>query len=99
LVPVPDGHKFRHGKFPSSRSPVLLAGTDLNDARNSSVRLTVRSDGNPEPVWHIEGQNFDLRLRAAGYTQYLRLPPQLVPRQNLTSAERSGISFAEQSFA
>jgi hypothetical protein len=57
------------------------------------------ADSSPEPVWHIEGQNFDLRLRSAGYTQYLRLPPQHVARQILTSAQRSGIGFAEQSFA
>jgi len=49
-------------------------------------------------LWHIEGQNFELRLRAPGYTQHLRLPPQHVPQQTLTSAERAGISFAEQSF-
>jgi hypothetical protein len=57
------------------------------------------ADSGCEPAWHIEGQIFDLRLRAAGYTQYLRLPPQHVPRQMLMSSERSGISFAEQSFA
>ena len=56
-------------------------------------------DSSPEPLWHIEGQNFELRLRAVGYTQYLRLPPQHVPRQALTSTERAGISVAEQSFA
>jgi hypothetical protein len=56
-------------------------------------------DSHPDPLWHIEGQNFDLRLRAPGYTQHLRLPPQHVPRQTLTAAERAGISFAEQSFA
>ena len=56
------------------------------------------SDNNPDPLWHIEGQNFDLQLRAAGYTQFLRLPPQNMPRQVLTSDERSGISFLEQSF-
>jgi hypothetical protein len=56
-------------------------------------------DDNPELLWHIEGQNFEFRLRAPGYIQYLRLPPQHVPRQLLTSAERAGISFAEQSFA
>jgi hypothetical protein len=55
-------------------------------------------DSNPEPLWHIEGRNFEYRLRALGYTQHLRLPPQHVPRQALTSAERAGISFAEQSF-
>jgi hypothetical protein len=56
-------------------------------------------DSNLEPLWHIEGQNFELRVRAPGYTQYLRMPPQHVPRQILTSAERGGISFAQQSFA
>jgi hypothetical protein len=54
-------------------------------------------DNTPEPLWHIEGQNFDLRLRAAGYTQHIRLPPQHVPRQSLTSTERAGTSFAERS--
>jgi hypothetical protein len=54
-------------------------------------------DSHPHPLWHIEGKNFKLRLRAPGYTQYLRLPPQHVPQQTLTSAERTGISFAEQS--
>jgi hypothetical protein len=56
-------------------------------------------DDSADPLWHVEDQNFDLRLRAAGYTQVARLPPQHVPRQVLTSAERSGISFAEESFA
>ncbi|SCG60122.1 hypothetical protein GA0070619_4125 [Micromonospora zamorensis] len=56
-------------------------------------------DNNPEPLWHIEGQNFDLRLRAPGYTQFLRMPPQHVAQQILTPAERAGISFAELSFA
>ncbi|MGW0214749.1 hypothetical protein ACWDXH_10170 [Micromonospora chokoriensis] len=56
-------------------------------------------DTSSEPLWHVEGQNFDIRLRAAGYTQFLRTPPQHVPRQMLTVAQRSGISFVEQSFA
>ncbi|SBT44153.1 hypothetical protein [Micromonospora auratinigra] len=57
------------------------------------------TDGGPEPWWHIEGQNFDLRLRAAGYTQYLRLPPRHVRRQVLTPGERGGSSLTERSFA
>ncbi|MFG1780248.1 hypothetical protein ACGFIR_13955 [Micromonospora sp. NPDC049051] len=56
-------------------------------------------DSSSEPLWHIEGQNFDLRLRAAAYTQHIRLPPQHVHRQVLTSTERAGISFAERSFS
>ncbi|WDZ82851.1 hypothetical protein [Micromonospora cathayae] len=55
-------------------------------------------DDHPEPLWHIEGQNFDLRLRASGYRQHLRRPPRHVPRQLLTMAERGGLSFAEESF-
>jgi hypothetical protein len=55
-------------------------------------------DGKPDPLWHLEGQNFELRLRAPGYTQYLRRPPHHVPRQILTSPERDGLSFAERSF-
>jgi len=55
-------------------------------------------DGPPDPLWHIEGQNFELRLRAPGYIQHLRLPLQHVPRQILTRAERGGTSFAEHSF-
>ncbi|MFJ8579462.1 hypothetical protein [Micromonospora sp. NPDC093277] len=56
-------------------------------------------DGGPDPLWHIEGQNFDLQFRAHGYIQYLRLPPQRTARQVLAMSERGGISFAEQSFA
>jgi hypothetical protein len=56
-------------------------------------------DSSPEPLWHIEGQNFDLQVRAPGYTQHLRMPPRRVSRQILTSAERGEVSFAEQSFA
>ncbi|AVT33677.1 hypothetical protein C6361_34300 [Plantactinospora sp. BC1] len=61
-------------------------------------RLEATAD-NADPLWHIEGQNFDLRLRAAGYTQFLRLQPQHVSRQVLTAAERLGTSFAEQPFS
>ncbi|MEV0290898.1 hypothetical protein AB0H36_42795 [Kribbella sp. NPDC050820] len=56
-------------------------------------------DATPDPLWHLEGHNFDLRLRSAGFTQYLRRPPQHVRRQLLTPAERGGLSFAEHSFA
>jgi hypothetical protein len=55
-------------------------------------------DDQPDPLWHIEGQNFDLRLRAPAYTQYLRKPPIHSTAQYLTQSERGGLSFAEQSF-
>ncbi|WP_202867676.1 hypothetical protein [Kribbella pittospori] len=55
-------------------------------------------DRDPAPLWHLEGHNFDLRLRAATYRQYLRMPPQHVDRQMLTALERGGLSFAERSF-
>jgi hypothetical protein len=53
----------------------------------------------PDPLWHIEGQAFDLRFRAAGFVQYFLRPPRLVERQTLTLAERGGISVAEEAFA
>jgi hypothetical protein len=56
-------------------------------------------DDRPDPLWRIEGQNFDIQLRSAGFTQYLRRPPQHVPRQILTSAERGRLTFDERSFA
>ncbi len=55
-------------------------------------------DGRAEPCWHLEGQSFDIRLRAGGYRQYLRRAPQHVPQQVLTTAQRGAVSFAEQSF-
>ncbi len=39
-----------------------------------------------------------VRLRSAGYTQYLRQPPHHVPRQILTPTERGRPTFTEQSF-
>ncbi|MDX3195947.1 hypothetical protein PV458_46755 [Streptomyces sp. MN03-5084-2B] len=56
-------------------------------------------DGHPVPLWHIEGHEFDLKLRASGFRQYFRRPPHHVPRQVLTLPERGGLSFAEQAFA
>jgi hypothetical protein len=57
-------------------------------------------DDKPDQLWHIEGQNFDLRLRAPAYTQYLRTPPiHTANAQYLTQRERGGLSFAEQSFS
>jgi hypothetical protein len=57
-------------------------------------------DDKPDPLWHIEGQNFDLRLRAPAYTQYLRKPPiHTTTAQYLTHPERGGLSFAEHAFA
>lgn len=55
-------------------------------------------DDRPDPLWHIEGQNFDLRLRAPGFTQYVRTPPVHSKGQYLTQPERGGLSFAERSY-
>ncbi|WP_410613506.1 hypothetical protein [Amycolatopsis sp. lyj-109] len=56
-------------------------------------------DDKPYPLWHIEGHEFDLKLRARGFRQYIRTPPRHVSRQVLTMAERGGLGFAEQAFA
>ena len=55
-------------------------------------------DHHGDPLWRIEGHNFELRLRAAGFTQYIRLPPQHLSRQDLSLVERNGVGFAERSF-
>ncbi len=57
------------------------------------------ADDPGDPLWRIEGHNFELRLRAAGYTQYIRLPPRHIAGQVLSQSERAGVSFAEKSFA
>ncbi|WP_410645505.1 hypothetical protein [Amycolatopsis sp. lyj-346] len=56
-------------------------------------------DDHPDPMWHIEGHEFELKLRASGFRQYIRTPPQHVSRQVLTMTERGGLGFAEQAFA
>ncbi|WP_410785316.1 hypothetical protein [Kribbella sp. C-35] len=55
-------------------------------------------DDRPDPLWHIEGHNFDLRLRAPGFTQYVRTRPVHSKGQYLTHPERGGLSFAERSY-
>jgi len=59
----------------------------------------VHVDEHATPLWRIEGHNFGLRLRTAGYTQYIRLPPQHHARQGLSLIERDGVSFTEKPFA
>ena len=45
--------------------------------------------------WHIEGHEFELKFRALGYRLYLRQPPTLIDRQELSLAERGGFAFTE----
>lgn len=49
-------------------------------------------DGRADPLWHIKGHSFDLRLRSGGYHQYVRQPPRHVPGQLLTMAQRGGLA-------
>ena len=55
-------------------------------------------DDRQDPLWHIEGHNFDLRLRAPGFTQYFRTRPVHNKSQYLTPSARGGLSFAERAF-
>ncbi|MEV4349099.1 hypothetical protein AB0J83_31965 [Actinoplanes sp. NPDC049596] len=50
-------------------------------------------DARPDPVWHLDGHNFAFEVRAPGYRQVLRQPPQLAPSPALTWEERGGVSF------
>lgn len=51
------------------------------------------------PLWHIEGNAFELKFRASGFRQYLRQAPKLVSRQTLPLAERGGCAFTELGFS
>lgn len=103
---VPPAHREEHFTFWLAPATLVFEGAwDISGSIGPLHEILEiadihRLDGSAgtDPMWHIEGQNFDLRLRAAGYTQFVRMPPQHVARQSLTSAERSGISFAEKSF-
>jgi len=64
----------------------------------ADVHRLTSPDNQPDASWHIEGETFDVRLRAPGYRQYMRVPPQHVSQQVLTLAQRNGISFDEQPF-
>ncbi|MCG5434972.1 hypothetical protein [Micromonospora foliorum] len=52
----------------------------------------------PEPYWHLEGRDMDLRFQASGYTLHLRQPPRYGNRV-LRMAERGGINFDPKPFA
>lgn len=56
------------------------------------------ADANGDRMWTLEGHEFTMRLRAPGFTQYLRHPPILAAAQRLGVAERGGISFGETAF-
>ena len=57
------------------------------------------STGPPETAdldrWEIAGHNFALRFLADGFHQHFRARPTLIGKQQLTGAERGGLSFAE----
>jgi hypothetical protein len=77
-------------------SAELDPGNDLLEI--ADLHHLAPPDDKPDPLWHIEGQNFDLRLRAPSYTQYLRTVPIHSKHQYLTTSERGGLSFTETSF-
>ena len=63
----------------------------------AEVHRVDAADDHADPLWRIEGHNFELRLRASGFTQYIRQPPHHLARQELSLLERDGVSFAEKS--
>jgi hypothetical protein len=48
--------------------------------------------------WTLLGNEFQIRLRATGYTQYFRRPPLHSPHQRLSFDQRGGLSFDENSY-
>jgi len=69
---------------------------EILDLHRSPV--AARLSGDPSWDWHVEGDGFDLRVDATGFTQYFRREPIHVPRQELTLAERGGISVSRRAF-
>lgn len=72
-----------------------VAGDDLEVA---DLHRPPSPDDVADPLWHLEGHQFDLRFRAPGYVQYFRRAPQHVDGQKLTLAQRGGLSLAETPF-
>jgi hypothetical protein len=62
------------------------------------VRRLDPPDSQPDPLWHITGKTFDIRVRCSGYDLCLRRPPRYGHRDQ-SLASRGGISFARQPYA
>jgi hypothetical protein len=82
-----------------SPDPVLRPlGTTATDLAMSDVQR-IRREGDPDSLWRITGEGFDIRLAATGFFLHLRAEPKPVNRPSLDLAERGGVSFADSSFA
>ncbi|MFC8454800.1 hypothetical protein [Kitasatospora sp. NPDC057223] len=105
--PVPPEERFSFWMAPSTL--VFEEVWDVEGSlefKTSSMKLGIYDIGKSEvegksddPLWHIDGDSFDLKFRSAGYRQYFRQEPHFSPRMVLSYEERGGISFAEAEFA
>jgi hypothetical protein len=73
-------------------------GPTSNALEIADLHRLPATDGHPDPLWHLEGQQFDLRLRAPGYVPYVWRAPQHISRQTLTIGQRGGVSLVEEPF-
>jgi hypothetical protein len=48
--------------------------------------------------WTLDGHEFNIRLQAKGFTQYLRQPPVLAPSPRLSLDNRGGIRFEQHGY-
>ncbi|WP_099251594.1 hypothetical protein [Mycobacterium sp. shizuoka-1] len=76
-----------------------IDGQISSPSPNLTIDRVIRSPGDGPLArlarWHIEGHEFALKFRALGYRLYLRQPPTLIDRQDLSLAERGGFAFTE----
>jgi hypothetical protein len=59
----------------------------------------VAPEGTAYPVWHLDGHEFEIVLRAGGFRQYLRHATIRTATQRLSLEQRDGINFDEVAFS
>lgn len=62
------------------------------------VREFTNAQGHRLDEWHLEGDGFDVKVRASDFKQYFRREPIRTPSQRLSVAERGTPSFDRQGF-
>ena len=69
----------------------ISRGEDLRPRNVEAIAKTV------EWRWNVETTGGTIRMRAAGYRQYVRMAPRHVEGQSIPLSERGGISFLQGS--
>ena len=100
VPPTPPGTAFSFWICPATLvfDPAWDLTADI-DLRIFSFELSLNAIERSGPdahgifAWTLDGHEFTMRLRATGFTQYLRCPPICSPHQRLSIDDRGGLSF------